>query len=247
MKVICFSDVHLLLHSSPEEKQKLAIFEEFLNYVEEENPDRLIIAGDLFDVWYEYKMVIPKPYFHVLHKLAAIKEAGTDLIYLVGNHDFKFLDFFDKYIHATIYHDCYETTINGKKYIFSHGDAYTSNDLRYHILKSILRNRFINALFGLIHPDLGLKFGRWMSRSSREKQNPPGKLKSLEKGLIRFAQKKINHGYDYVVMGHIHNPKVMKLGEGKYINLGDWIQHFSYLLIENEVPELKFWHKTIDK
>ncbi|MBS3742540.1 MAG: UDP-2,3-diacylglucosamine diphosphatase [Candidatus Cloacimonetes bacterium] len=247
MKVICFSDVHLLLHSSPEEKYKLALFEEFLNYIKKEKPDKLIIAGDLFDVWYEYKLVIPKPYFHVLHKLAAIHELGTKLIYLVGNHDFKFLDFFDRYIPADIYQDYYKTTINNKKYFFSHGDKYTSNDLRYHILKSILRNRFINSLFGLIHPDLGLKFGRWMSRSSRGKQDTPGKIKRLEKGLIKFAQKEIQQGYDYVVMGHIHDPKTMNLNGGKYINLGDWIQHFSYLLIKNEVPELKFWHKTTDK
>lgn len=243
MKIICFSDVHLLLHSSREEKEKLFLLAQFLEFIKKEKPAKLVIAGDLFDVWYEYQLVIPKPYFPVLHKLATIKEAGVKIIYLVGNHDFKFIDFFDKYIPAEIYNDYYELSLNDKKYIFAHGDSYTSNDFRYHLLKTILRNSLVNSLFGLIHPDIGLKFGRWMSRSSRKKQDPPAKRKYLEKGLIDFAQDKIANGFDYVVMGHIHDPKIKKIGQGEYINLGDWIQHYSYLEIDENGPELKYWQK----
>lgn len=243
MKIICFSDVHLLLHYSSEEKEKLVLLEQFLDYIIQEKPAQLIIAGDLFDVWYEYQLVIPKPYFPILHKMATIRESGVKIVYLVGNHDFKFKDFFVKYIPAEIYDDYYEISINDKRYLFAHGDAYTSNDLRYHLLKTILRNRFVNAVFGLVHPDIGLKFGRWMSRSSRNKQDAPTKRNYLEKGLIDFALNKTAAGFDYVVMGHIHDPKIKKLTHGKYINLGDWIQHYSYLYIDESGPSLKYWQK----
>ncbi len=213
MKIICFSDVHLLLHSSPEEQKKLRVLNDFLDFVKDEEPDQLIIAGDLFDVWYEYKLVMPKPYFRILHKLALIQESGTKLVYLVGNHDFKFIDFFDKYLPAEVLFDSYEIDVQGKKYLFSHGDEYTLNDLRYHLLKSILRNKFVNSIFGLIHPDLGLKLGKLMSRSSKKKQNSASKLARLEEGLIKFAEEKISQGFDYIIMGHIHQTQNYKVRE----------------------------------
>jgi len=245
MKIICFSDVHLLLHDSEEEKSKLKILNSFFDFIEKEKPDKLIIAGDLFDVWYEYKLVIPKPYFHILCRLSSIEKLGIKIIYLVGNHDFKFKNFFDKYIHAQIFYDDYQLNLNNEKYFFSHGDEYTSNDMRYHILKSILRNKLVNKVFGLFHPDIGLKFGRWMSRSSKNKQDPPDKLKKLEKGMIDFAKMKIHQGYNYIIMGHIHNPKIIELKKGKYINLGDWIVHHSYLIIDKKGPQLKYWRDKI--
>lgn len=249
MKIICFSDAHLLLHSSLEEEKKLTLLDEFLDYIKQEKPDQLIIAGDLFDVWFEYKLVIPKPYFKVLHQLATISDLGIKIVYLVGNHDFKFIDFFNKYLPAEIFLDPYEIDdIGGKKYLFSHGDEYTTNDLRYHLLKSILRNKFVSSLFSMIHPDIGLKLGKLFSRSSKKKQDSSSKIDRLETGLIEFAQEKINQGYNYIIMGHIHQPKSIKLGTGYYINLGDWIQHYSYLLIDEKGPRLKYWEKqSIEK
>ncbi len=40
-------------------------------------PASLIIDGDLFEFWYEWRTVIPRPTFRVLAALAALREAGT--------------------------------------------------------------------------------------------------------------------------------------------------------------------------
>jgi UDP-2,3-diacylglucosamine hydrolase len=241
MKLICFSDVHQRLQIDEEEQGKLKKLYSFLDYLSEAKIDKLIIAGDLFDVWYEYKMVIPKPYFATLAKLKLIAEKGTEIIYLAGNHDFRFKDFLQKELSAQIYQESYEFIYNGKSFFVSHGDGYTSNDIRYHILKSILRNPFINAIFELLHPDIGLPWGRWMSRSSRKQEIPLRKRMQMEKGLTDFAKKKFNEGFDYVIMGHIHQPKILQFNSGTYINLGDWITHYSYLVFEDGVFELRYW------
>ena len=241
MKIICISDVHQKLHVDDEEREKLKRLYSFLDEIKTWNLDKLIIAGDLFDVWYEYKMVIPKHYFTTLTKLKSISDKHTKIIYLAGNHDFKFRDFLQNEIHAEVFLNDYEFMIGNRSFFISHGDEYTANDARYHLLKTILRNRFVNYFFGIFHPDLGLTFGRWMSRSSRKEKVPQKKKIKLETGLIDFSKKKFSEGFEYVIMGHIHQPRILTFDNCKYINLGDWIYHYSYLEIENENVELKYW------
>ena len=85
MKIICISDIHQKLQIDKEEKEKLKRLYSFLDEIKTWNLDKLIIAGDLFDVWYEYKTVIPKPYFTTLTKLKSISNRGIKIIYLAGN------------------------------------------------------------------------------------------------------------------------------------------------------------------
>ena len=241
MKIICISDIHQKLQVDDEEREKLKRLYSFLDEIKTWNLDKLIIAGDLFDVWYEYKTVIPKPYFTTLTKLKSISNRGIKIIYLAGNHDFRFRDFLQNEIQAEVYLNDYEFMVENRKFFISHGDDYTSNDARYHLFKTILRNKFVNHIFGIVHPDLGLKFGKWMSRSSRKEKVPEKRKIKLEKGLINFSKKKFSEGFEYVIMGHIHQPRILTFDNGKYINLGDWISHYSYLEIKDKNVELKYW------
>ncbi len=244
MKAFFISDVHQKLLIDDRERQKLHKLYQFLNYVYQERADYLFLVGDIFDLWFEYKMVIPKPYFQTIQKLFRISENGTKLVFLAGNHDFLFRDFFQKYMNAEIYFDNCQIEIDNKRIFISHGDEYTVNDSRYHILRAILHNKFLISIFELVHPDIGLAIGRAMSRSSRARKIPAKLQRKREIGLENFAKKKIHQladGVDLLVMGHTHNPKVIKYEQGVYVNLGDWITHFSYLEFIDGKFELKKW------
>jgi UDP-2,3-diacylglucosamine hydrolase len=54
--------------------------------------------------------------------------------------------------------------------------------------------------------------------------------------------KKISEGFDYVIMGHRHKPQAVPFENGFYINLGDWINHFSYGVFKNGRFELKTFY-----
>ena len=244
MKVICISDLHQQFVVDKDEQHKLTVFYSFIDSLIAHPPDKFIIAGDLFDVWFEYSMVIPKAFFMTFHKLKTLAECGTEIIYVAGNHDFVFRDFFQAELQAKVFRDNHTFTCAGKKFFVSHGDEYTSNDLQYHVLKSILRNQIVHKLFSWIHPDVGLRTGKLMSRSSRDFNKSRKTLAKQEKGLIDFSKKLFDKGYDYTIMGHIHSPKMLELEKGSYINLGDWIKHFSYLEINDKSVELKFWNAT---
>jgi UDP-2,3-diacylglucosamine hydrolase len=61
--------------------------------------------------------------------------------------------------------------------------------------------------------------------------------------LVQYCKQKLasNH-YDYFVFGHRHLPLEIKLQEDStYINLGDWIQYFTYgVFNENELHLKKY-------
>ena len=241
MKAFFISDVHQKLVIDNEESKKLHKLYQFLDYVYQEKADYLFLVGDIFDLWFEYRIVIPKPYFQTMQKLYRISENNTKLIFLAGNHDFLFRDFFKKCMNAEIYLDSYQIRIDNKRIFITHGDEYTINDFRYHLLKSILHNKILISIFELVHPDIGLSIGKLMSRSSRASKTSVKLERKRETGLENFAKKKINDGIDLIVMGHTHNPKVIKYKSGVYVNLGDWITHFSYLEFIDGKFDLKRW------
>ena len=47
----------------------------------------LIINGDLFDFWFEWRSVIPRTGFRVLAALADLAEVGVDVLWIAVNHD----------------------------------------------------------------------------------------------------------------------------------------------------------------
>jgi len=47
----------------------------------------LVINGDLFDFWFEWKTVIPRAGYRVLAALATLRERGIPVLWVAGNHD----------------------------------------------------------------------------------------------------------------------------------------------------------------
>lgn len=187
--------------------------------------------GDLFDCWIEYKYVIPKGYYKLLTKFYEILNNGIKITYLAGNHDFWRGNYFKDEFGIEIQFKDIIRTIDNKKFYISHGDGLAYKDLGYKILKKIVRNRVLQKLYYLIHPDLGIWIAKNTSLTSRRYTNK--KDYSKKDGLRNFAMKKIEEGFDYVILGHRHKPEIAKKENSYYINLGDWIDDFSYGCFKN--------------
>ncbi len=231
------SDIHLGLQSKEIENKKERLLVEFLKFAKD-NCDELFIVGDLFDYWFEYKHVYQKGYFRTLTALQDLTEKGIVVHYFIGNHDFFHKDFFEKEIGVNLYHDGKQFILNGKKFFIGHGDGLVKNDLGYNILKKILRNRVIQFLYGLIHPDLGVGLAKHTSRSSRD--YTAKKDYGEEDGLMDAARLKIDEGNEFVIFGHLHKKCFEKYNNGTYINLGSWITNPCYGVFTDrfEIKEL---------
>ncbi len=233
------SDLHIGASESPAEAEKQQKLIRFLQQIKND-ATHLFLVGDFFDFWFEYKYVIPKRYFNILVTLKQITGAGIEVHYLAGNHDFFLGSFFDDVVDIKTHPDEYTPVLNGKKFYIWHGDGLAAKDGGYRFLKKIMRNRWNLKLFRLLHPDFGIPFARYISGSSREYTNQMNHLRD-ESDYINFAEQKFSDGFDYVLMGHRHNPLVHAVGGKKYINLGDWIDKFTYALFDgDDLNLLKF-------
>ncbi len=238
MRVYIVSDFHLSF--SPQNEDEKQRSEKVVRFIDSliNHADILIMAGDIFDLWYDWGNTIIKGYFPLLKKLADLKEAGCRLIFIAGNHDFWFGDFLQSYLNCEVYQDNFEEIINNKKIFVSHGDLYTMNDRRYRIFRTILRHSITRFLFSILHPEIALKLGKMLSRTSRARNSIPEKQSNRRSlGLDRFAES-LASTYDLIVLGHSHNPKRKELNGSIYVNTGDWVSNSSYLLMTDNKVEL---------
>ncbi|MCX7909162.1 MAG: UDP-2,3-diacylglucosamine diphosphatase [Ignavibacteria bacterium] len=218
--VYFISDVHLGYFSGERNKELENLLLSFFNQVSL-NAKIIAIIGDLFDFWFDYKKVIPKHFYKVVSKLSELKEKGIEIVYLIGNHDFGHYEFFRKELGIEVYEKDLTLELFGKKFYLSHGDGKIKNDYGYSVLKFILRNKVSRFLFRLVHPDLGIWLAMRSSRKSRVYTNKRQK-KNFD-SLFEFAKKKIDDGYDFVIMGHSHRAEYKEYRQGIYVNLGDWL------------------------
>lgn len=190
----------------------------------------------MFDYWFEYKKVVQKGFFRSLAALQDLSESGVKIHYIVGNHDFLHRGFFENDLNAILYESGLSIDLEGKKFYMGHGDGLVKNDIGYLVLKKILRNKFIQGMYSLIHPDLGIALASKTSKKSREytKSKNYGEID----GVFEAAKNKINEGFDYVLFGHTHQRENIKYKNGYYINLGSWLQKPCYGVFENQKFEI---------
>jgi UDP-2,3-diacylglucosamine hydrolase len=241
MKPVFFiSDVHLgapNINTAKDIERRLKL-QRFFEKVASEG-SRLVIVGDLFDFWFEYKFVIPREHYWIYPLLSHLTSSGVKVDYVAGNHDFHIGDFFSSTLGVNVHRDGFSERIGEKNFMIIHGDGLAVKDAGYRILKKILRNPITLWLMRWIHPDIGFEIAKAFSKKSREYTS--NKDFGEEDGMRIFAEKKISEGFDYVVMGHHHVPEIIHIKNGFYVNLGDWIENFTYGYFDGSSMKLLKW------
>lgn len=202
----------------------------------------LYILGDLFDYWYEYKTVIPKGYIQLFAVLSEFVESGIEIHYLKGNHDLWHFGYLNQYIGLHLHDGPITISIDDKKMFLAHGDGLGKGDFGYKMIKSILTNSICQKIFSLIHPSIGLPLMKIMSQLSRDNHVSSNPIDSNQ-SQIDYSQSlyQQDKGVSFFIMGHRHAPIIHNLSDENctYINLGDWITHFTYLVWDGSDMKLK--------
>ena len=241
-KIYFASDNHL---GAPNFKESLFREKKFVSWLDEikNDAEAIVLVGDVFDFWFEYKEVVPKGFTRTLGKLAEISDAGISIHYFVGNHDMWLRDYFQKELNITVHRDSTVFNINDKKLFVAHGDGLGPGDKSFKLMKKVFTNPFFNWCFRCIHPDLGIKIGKYFSNKNRLKSAIEDlKFNGNEnEWLTKYCRAKLEQEhYDCFIFGHRHLPLEIELnGNSKYINLGDWITHFSYGVFDGSLVSLK--------
>lgn len=190
----------------------------------------LFLLGDMFDFWFEYKEVVPKGFVRILGKLAELADSGVRIIFFVGNHDLWAREYLAKEIRAEVFYERMDFFIDEKLFLIGHGDGLGPGDMPYKRLKRLFLNPFACFLFRWLHPDLGVRFGRSLSLRYKEGRGLSHFLGENKERLVLYAKRKLDEkAYDFFIFGHCHFPSDVSLSpQSRCINLGDWVQHFTY-------------------
>ncbi len=225
-----FSDAHLGSASEEKENRKVANIRRLFEIVKADG-DRLVILGDLFDFWFEYKHAIPKEHHETLVLLTELVQHGVKVDYVSGNHDFWMDDFFENHIGLSVHRDCLDLEYDGLRLHMIHGDGLAPGDRGYRLLKRVLRNRFNIWLYRKLPPDWAIPLAKAVSGSSREYTSRRDHTFAAD--YEKYAREKLESGFNIVAIGHLHIPVRKEFPEGIYINTGDFIHHFTYARLEN--------------
>jgi UDP-2,3-diacylglucosamine hydrolase len=231
VKIYFASDFHLGAPNHISSLKREDIIVKWLNDVSAD-ADEIILLGDIFDFWFEYKTVIPKGFSRLAGTLAALSDKGIRLRIFTGNHDLWMKDYFTHEFNAVIHKKPVFLNFGNKTFYLAHGDGLGPGDYGYKFINMIFRCRLCQWLFRWLHPDIGIRFANFCSRISRSAEGKYSKMFLEEKEWLVIHSRKIlsnNNNIDYLIYGHRHYPIIYNLNErSKYVNLGDMITNFSY-------------------
>jgi len=243
-KIYFLSDFHL---GAPNYEKSLAREKKIVQFLDSITADaaEIFIVGDMFDFWYEYKTVVPKGYTRIFGKLASLTDAGIPIHFFVGNHDMWMKDYLLQELNIPTYHQPKAFERFGYKLFVGHGDGLGPGDYGYKLLKKIFRNPICNWLFGVLHPNIGIGIANYFSRKSRAKTGFSDQyfLGEDKEWLIQYSKEILaTTHYHYFVFGHRHFPMDIRLqADSQYINIGDWIVHYTYGVLDKNGLTLATW------
>ncbi len=224
------SDAHIRTDASHRAKT-------LIKFLRDTSPEmtHLYILGDLFEFWFEYNVVLPKNYFRTLATLHNLLQNGKTIHYVLGNHEVMIGSFLKDF--GFIVHPGQTTlSIDGKRVFMAHGNNIDKR-LWTSLWEGLMTSRFNHALYRLIHPDVGVFLAQAIAYLSRKLRPSPHLMAMLE----NYARSKFNE-VDIVMLAHSHIPVLKELNNNKYyVNTGDWIEHFSYGVIDNGKVSLHYY------
>jgi UDP-2,3-diacylglucosamine hydrolase len=204
----------------------------------------LVLVGDVFDQWIEYKHLAPKEGVRLLGLLAEWGDAGADMHYVVGNRDPWHVDLFERELGVCLRHQAWRTEMEGWDTYIDHGDGVRPPDRAFSRLFSrlqpLVRHATTARLYRMCLPgDTGYGLARWVSRRFGTDGTPdPDAARRVDAAAADVLRET---GADLVVMGHSHTPVLDASGAGTYLNLGYWYGARTFGRLDAEGPALLRW------
>jgi UDP-2,3-diacylglucosamine hydrolase len=228
------SDVHLG-HAPPTVERALLGFLRSL-------PGRagsLLINGDLFEFWFEWKTVVPRSGVRALAALMDQRDAGVPMTMIAGNHDCWGGEVLrDAGVEFTT--GPWRGQLGGWSARVEHGDGLRDKEDRgYRALRRVLRNPLAIRAFRALHPDWATRLAMGSSQTSRTYQP-----RDAGRGLraVAAAALAADSALELLVYGHSHVPALERTTRGGvYANAGSWLDAPTYLVVTPQRIALREW------
>jgi len=204
----------------------------------------LMINGDLFEFWFEWKTVVPRSGVRVLAALMDLRDASVPVTMLAGNHDCWGGDVLRE-AGVDFQFGPWTGMLGGWRARVEHGDGLRAKEDRgYRALRRVLRNRLAIRAFRSLHPDLASRLAMGSSHASRTYQP-----RDHGRGLRAVAEATLlaDPTLELLVFGHSHVAALERVQNGNvYANAGSWLDAPTFLAITPERVALRHWEGSAE-
>ena len=236
-RVIFLSDVHIGAFSA---KKNAALESNVIRLIDlaEENGYQLVIVGDLFDYWIEYRNTHPRLGKRLLKRVEQFHKYNRPTLYITGNHDCwpgsRIKDAgFDIEMEYRI------VALGNRNAFIHHGDGLSNPALalpRSRVNRLLRSDRFISAYTSLLPAKIGIKTMQYVSQFSKlvngSSSDDPERLNVWSQNLLE------NSHIDAVISGHDHIARSYYHNDKQIINLGEFESERTIAVYNSDKLEL---------
>lgn len=199
--------------------------------------EAIVLAGDVFDFWFEVGTQIPPGYEAVLDKLRELTLRGVEVFFFTGNHDMWLGGYFERSCGMKVFTSPQLLTLKGRRVFVAHGDNMNiAGKPLLRLLNACFRSRGLRKVFQTVVPYPAImRFGRWWSgRSRKAESGRASRDASVIEPLIAYAREYARtHEVDHFVFGHMHYPCDHREERLHTVHLGGWEQGPSYAVLDD--------------
>jgi UDP-2,3-diacylglucosamine pyrophosphatase LpxH len=211
--------------------------------------ETLYLVGDVIDLWSMRRGIYwPRSHHEVLSLVVEKARQGTRVVYVPGNHDdLARLLAGSMLAGIEVHEECIHLTRDGRRLLVVHGDAFDAAVRFSPALKLIGCALYSVVLFASrpVHfARMALGRPRWSLATWLKSRvgNAADYVQRFEQAAAAAAAAR---GFDGIVCGHIHRPRMARIDGVLYCNDGDWVEHCT-ALVEDRQGKLCIWEEGME-
>jgi UDP-2,3-diacylglucosamine hydrolase len=182
----------------------------------------LVLMGDLFQAWVGFRSFETPDVVSVVSALRALRSQGVRVEYVEGNRDFflagsPYADAFDRVALETSFE------VDGVRYLAVHGDGLNDKDWKYRFWRWLSKSPPVRFLVRSIPRGLAHRMVHSTERRLSQ-TNFKHRAALPEEAIRRYAERRLAEGYDVLLLGHFHEPRIWKVQGGEVRLLDAWFR-----------------------
>jgi len=222
--LVFIGDVHL-----EEEGPDLDAFLGFLDGLKT-TASRVVLAGDLFNVWIGARDLERPHQARVIAKLEELRRAGLVVRYLEGNRDYRVGRAYVGTALDDAPADGLVERVGGRSIFAIHGDLANPADRQYRTWRRFSRSAVVWGAFRAVPASARLRLVDRLESAMRA-SNARFKAAFPEEVVRRYAAGFLARGHDSVVLGHFHVERAL---DGRVFVLPEWKESRRHLQVRDD-------------
>lgn len=200
---------------------------------------RLVLVGDIFDLWLAREHLHEPHHRLVLDALRSSRDAGLPLDYVVGNRDYGV---------EGLPHSPFERVAPewlaapgaAPAWVAEHGDLVNTEDRQYRAWRAFSRSAPVLGSFLALPGSVGIRASQWLERRMRTTNLAYKRRIPEEHARRRAAELFGRTGARLLVLGHFHQELRLEQERGSVLILPDWKRSRRHAEWDPETDEARF-------